>query len=143
MRAEAWRRPPWFGRLLRFGVTGLVATGIHVLVAVTLIAGWRTPPYLANAVAFLTATAFSYAINTLWSFSARMNRRTVWRYACVAALGCVATAAVAGAAQAAHLDYRVGILLVIALVTPVTFAMHSRWTYRASGQQSLQEPSDG
>ena len=57
MRAEAWRRPPWFGRLLRFGATGLVATGIHVLVAVTLIAGWRTPPYLANAVAFLTATA--------------------------------------------------------------------------------------
>ena len=131
MRAEAWRRPPWFGRLLRFGATGLVATGIHVLVAVTLIAGWRTPPYLANAVAFLTATAFSYAINTLWSFSSRMDRSTLGRYLCVAAFGCLATTAIAAAADAAGFDYRIGILLVIALVTPSTFLLHSAWTYRS------------
>jgi putative flippase GtrA len=60
-----------------------------------------------------------------------MNHRTLRRYACVSAFGCAATAAVAGAAAAAKLDYRIGILLVIALVTPLTFGLHSRWTYRA------------
>lgn len=131
MQSEVWRRLPWLGRLLRFGVTGLIATGIHVLVAVTLIARLHTLPYIANPIAFVTATAFSYAANTLWSFSSRMNHRTLRRYACVSAFGCAATAAVAGAAEAAGLDYRTGILLVIALVTPVTFGLHSRWTYRA------------
>jgi len=102
-----------------------------VLVAVTLIARLHTLPYIANPIAFVTATGFSYAANTLWSFSSRMNHRTLRRYACVSAFGCAATAAVAGAAAAAGLDYRIGILLVIALVTPLTFGLHSRWTYRA------------
>ncbi|GAA0259817.1 hypothetical protein GCM10009126_26500 [Rhodanobacter caeni] len=59
-----------------------------------------------------------------------MNHRTLLRYACVAALGCFATMAIAATAESAHLDYRLGILLVIALVTPTTFALHSLWTYR-------------
>jgi putative flippase GtrA len=131
MQSEAWRRPPWLGRLLRFGVNGLIATGIHVVVAVTLIAWLHTFPYVANSIAFLTATGFSYAANTLWSFSSRMHQRTLLRYACVAALGLLATTAIAAAAEAAELDYRIGIALVITLVTPSTFALHSLWTYRS------------
>ncbi|WP_426700419.1 GtrA family protein [Rhodanobacter sp. Col0626] len=118
---------------MRFGFTGLLATGIHVAVAVALITRLGVFPYVANPIAFLTATGFSYATNTLWSFSSRMSHRTLLRYACVAAFGCIATTAVAAAAEAAHLDYRVGILLVIALVTPATFVLHSLWTYRSAG----------
>lgn len=124
--------PHWLPRLLRFGITGLIATAVHVVVAVVLIAGLSVPPYVANPVAFLAATAFSYATNTLWSFASRMDRRTLSRYACVAAFGLLATSAIAAAAEAAGLDYRIGIALVIALVTPSTFALHSVWTYRAS-----------
>ena len=40
--------------------------------------------------------------------------------------------AVAAAAEWAHWDYRLGILLVIVVVTPVTFTLHSLWTYRLS-----------
>jgi putative flippase GtrA len=109
-----------------------MATGIHVVVAVTLIIRLGVFPYLANPIAFLIATGFSYATNTLWSFSSRMNRRTLLRYACVATLGCLATMAVAAAAEIARLDYRLGVLLVIVLVTPTTFALHSLWTYRSA-----------
>lgn len=133
MQSEAWRRPSWLGRLLRFGVTGMIATGIHVLVAVTLIAWLRTPPYIANPIAFVAATAFSYATNTVWSFASRMSRRTLHRYVCVAVFGLLATTAIAAAAEAASLDYRIGIALVIALVTPTTFVLHSAWTYRSIG----------
>lgn len=119
-------------QLMRFGITGLMATGIHVVVAVTLITRLSMFPYVANPVAFLTATGFSYATNTLWSFSSQMSHRTMLRYACVAVLGCLATVAIAAAAEIAHLDYRLGILLVIALVTPTTFVLHSLWTYRSA-----------
>jgi putative flippase GtrA len=123
---------PLFSRLVRFGATGLLTTCIHAAVAVTLIASLDIAPYIANAIAFLTATGFSYATNTLWSFSSQMSHRTLLRYACVATLGCLATMAVAAIAESAHLDYRLGILLVIALVTPITFALHSLWTYRSA-----------
>lgn len=133
MQHENRRLPHWFTRLLRFCITGLIATAIHVIVAVILIAGLRVPPYVANPIAFLAATAFSYATNTLWSFANRVDRRTLSRYACVAAFGLLATTAIAAAAEAAGLDYRIGIALVIALVTPCTFTLHSVWTYRATG----------
>lgn len=131
MQSDAWRRSSWLGRLLRFGVTGLIATGIHVLVAVTLITWLRTPPYIANPIAFIAATAFSYATNTVWSFASRMSRRTLHRYVCVAVFSLLATTAIAAVAEVAGLDYRFGIALVIALVTPTTFALHSAWTYRS------------
>lgn len=117
---------------MRFGITGLMATGIHVVVAVTLITRLSMFPHVANPIAFLTATGFSYATNTLWSFSSRMNHKILLRYASVSLFGCLATITIAAAAEAAHLSYRFGILLVIALVTPITFALHSLWTYRST-----------
>jgi len=131
MQHEATAQPRWFIRLLRFGITGVIATGIHVMVAAALIAKLHVLPYVANPIAFLIATAFSYATNTMWSFASRLDRRTLRRYVCVAAFGLLATAAIAAVAEAAGLDYRIGIVLVIALVTPGTFVLHSVWTYRA------------
>lgn len=124
-------RPAWFRRLFRFGLTGLVATAIHVVVAITLITELGALPYVANPIAFLIATGFSYASNTLWSFSSQISHRTLWPYASVSALSCLATAAISAAAEAARLDYRIGILLVIVIVTPTNFALHTLWTYRS------------
>lgn len=131
MCVELTRYREHLPRLLRFGVTGVLATAIHVTVATTLIAGFGVPPYIGNAVAFLVATTVSYLINTQWSFASRLSRRTLRRYIAVAALGCLLTVAVSGAAQLAGLDYRIGILLVIMLVTPITFVLHNVWTYRS------------
>lgn len=130
MLNEARLPPRWRVRLLRFSITGVITTGIHVVIAGTLIAGLHVLPYLANPIAFLAATMFSFGANTLWSFTSRMDRRTLRRYACVAALGFILTTAIAAAAEAARLDYRIGIMLVIALVTPTTFTLHNFWTYR-------------
>jgi putative flippase GtrA len=115
---------------MRFGTTGVLATAVHVVVAVSFISQFGVRPYIANPIAFLIATSFSYAINTLWSFSSRMSHRTLWRYATVSVVVCVATMAIAAAAEQARWDYRIGIMLVIVLVTPTTFTLHSLWTYR-------------
>ncbi len=111
-------------------MTGVAATIIHVAVATVLITKLATATYIANPIAFVIATCFSYATNTLWSFTRRMSRRTLWRYVGVSVVSLLATAAVSAAADAAHLDYRIGIALVILIVTPMNFALHSLWTYR-------------
>lgn len=117
-------------RLSKFGVTGVVATVIHVVVAMVVITKLAVAPYIANPIAFLIATGFSYAANTLWSFSSQMSHRTLWRYLGVSAFACLATAAISAAAESAQLDFRAGIVLVIVIVTPMNFALHSLWTYR-------------
>lgn len=109
----------------------MLATAIHVAIAMLLITRLALAPYIANPIAFVVATCFAYTTNTLWSFASQMSHRTLWRYVGVSALGCLATAVVSALADAAHLDYRIGIALVIVVVTPMNFTMHSLWTYRS------------
>ncbi|MGN5478970.1 GtrA family protein [Cupriavidus basilensis] len=76
-----------FRQVARFLVAGASSTGVHVAVAATLISVMGTSPVTANGVAFLCATACSYLLNTLWSFSSRLRHRTLGRFAAVSLLG--------------------------------------------------------
>lgn len=114
----------------RFAVSGLLATGLHVLIAVSFIRLILPSPMLANGVAFATATVFSYLINTLWSFSSRLHGKNLRRFVVVSALGCLLSVVVSGLAQHYGLPYGLGIVLVVLSVPPATFLLHSFWTYR-------------
>ncbi len=76
-------------RALRFVLTGVGNTAVHAMVAMALIIIVGVSAGLANACAFLTATAVSYAINTLWSFGARPTRDNAFKYGIVTAVGFV------------------------------------------------------
>ena len=124
--------PQQWRRLVRFAITGAFATAVHVLIAVGFLRHVAPAPALANGVAFIGATACSYAINTLWSFSRRPQAAQALRYIVVSVAGCLLAMAVSGAAEAFGLPYAIGIAFVVALVTPVTFTLHNLWTYRTA-----------
>jgi putative flippase GtrA len=117
-------------RGLRFAVTGLFVTALHVLVAVLLINFVVAYPPLANGGAFAVATVVSYVINTTWSFSARLHGRTLLRFLLVSAGGFLLAMFVAWAAQMAGLHYLLGIGAVALTVPAFTFVLHNFWTYR-------------
>lgn len=117
-------------KLLRFGVSGLIATGLHAVVAMTLIKKANASPVLANAVAFSCATAVSYLMNTLWSFSAPLELRNVWRFGVVSTMGLGLTALVSTSVQLAGGGPWSGIAAVVCVVPPATFAAHRAWTYQ-------------
>ena len=117
-------------QLRRFAVTGLLATGVHVAVAALLIElAQRSPPF-ANGAAFLVATAFSYALNTLWSFEASPGARSLARFAVVSCVGWTLAVLLSTLAERLGLHYLLGIGLVVTGVPPVTFLLHRYWTYR-------------
>lgn len=117
-------------RLIRFGVCGLSATGLHVGVAVVLISHIGASQFLANTVAFACATCWSYLVNTLWSFSSSLRVRNVWRFITVSLGGAALTGLVSYLAQVAGAGPWIGIAMVICAVTPLSFVTHRRWTYR-------------
>jgi putative flippase GtrA len=117
-------------KLIRFGVSGVLATGLHVAIALSLINGWATSAPLANSVAFAGATVWSYLANTLWSFSSRPDLRNACRFAVVALGGMSLTALVAALAQRAGAAPLVGIGAVVSVVPGFTFVAHRYWTYR-------------
>lgn len=118
-------------RIFRFGVSGVLVTGVHFLIAVLLIKGARLPPSGANGLAFTAATGLSYLLNTLWSFSGTLRGRTLLRFLLVAAFGLLLTMAVSWTAQQLGLNYLLGIVAVAVTVPAASFLLHNTWTYRA------------
>ena len=76
------------------------------------------------------ATAFSYVVNTLWSFSTEMNRRNFQRFIVVAAIGLFAAMALARLAELIGLPPLGGVVLVECVMPFVNFGLHAFWTYR-------------
>jgi putative flippase GtrA len=117
-------------RALRFGVTGIGVTLLHVVVATGLIEMASLRPAWANGAAFIVATLTSYLFNTLWSFSQTPAPANLSRFVAVSLLGLGIAMAVSGAAEIVGLPYWLGIAGVVLTVPPTTFLLHAFWTYR-------------
>lgn len=115
---------------IKFAVTGVGSTLIHVAVATILISMLNSSTQIGNGIAFVLATSFSYAVNTLWSFSNTLNRRTALRFIITSFGGLILTVLISTAAEMLGLDYRIGIALVVASVPIYSYLAHSLWTYR-------------
>ena len=85
-----WSRAGWNGVLgegFRFGLVGLLATGVHLAVGLLLLRA-GLPPLLANTFGFVTALSVSLAGHHWFTFaSAAPFRRTAPRFALIALLG--------------------------------------------------------
>ena len=121
---------PVVTKVQRFTVTGILTTGLHVITAVVLIEQLAATPSMANGIAFILATIFSYSLNTLWSFSSRPQRKNSIRFVLVSLIGAGVAVIVSDLASQYALDYLIGILMVVTTVPPITFILHNFWTYR-------------
>lgn len=117
-------------RVFRFGVSGVVATGVHVAIATALISGASASQVKANGVAFVCANVCSYLLNALWSFSAKPGRANFVRFYTVSLLGLAITLAISWCAQTLGVNYWGGLAAILSTVPPLTFVLHRHWTFR-------------
>lgn len=121
-------------RIFRFAITGIFVTLVHIVVATLWILWVNHEPSLANAIAFIVATLFSFVINTFWSFSSAISTLILMKYVTVALVGLFLSAGVAWAVDQMGFSYPYGIAAVVCVIPPVNFAMHHFWTYRIRDQ---------
>ena len=115
---------------LRFGLSGLFVTGLHVVMAAGLINLASLKPAIANGVAYVIATITSYTINTLWSFKSTPIIGNLLRFLAVSISGLLLTMLITGIIDRLGFSYWLGIAVVVLLVPPLTFLLHRNWTYR-------------
>jgi len=116
--------------LVRFAVTGVGATAIHVVVVAFLIELFNTDVGIANSVAFVIATCFSYTVNTYWSFSTVTSRRNAIRFVTASLGGLLLTYVISKFADSLGLHYLLGIAMVVVIVPFYTYLAHRFWTYK-------------
>ena len=116
---------------------GLGATAVHVVIAATLIGTHMMPPALGNAIAFVVANLFSYFSQSAYVF--RQQPRTVqyWRFLCVSLVGLALVAAISTGLEVLGGHYLAGIAAVVLVLPIVTFGLHSLWTFRNRGEETL------
>jgi putative flippase GtrA len=117
-------------RVLRFGVTGCLATALHILIAFAWMQLERPSASAANAVAYGTATVFTYFTHTLWSFSAQIKTQSLLKFLTVTLAGLAISAGLAGYVDWLGYPYGYGIALVVCVIPPLNFVAHHFWTYK-------------
>ena len=115
---------------LRFGVTGLLVTAIHVSIATVCLHFLLPTSSIANGIAFVISTIISYLINTTWSFSTPIHKRNLIRFGIVSCIGLFFAMTISGAAQYYGLPHAYGIFFVICTIPLLNFLLHNYWTYR-------------
>ncbi|MGR9072608.1 MAG: GtrA family protein [Gammaproteobacteria bacterium] len=113
----------------KFGAVGLVATIVHISIAIIMIRFWQCNLFQANIAAYSVAMLFSFVFNSRWSFNRQLSTSLFLRFF-------TANSAVLGVIMGGSLfltyfrtDPVVGTFL-IALCSPlVSFTAHKFWTY--------------
>jgi putative flippase GtrA len=121
--------------VLRFAVSGGLATATHVLVFVLLVEWLAVRPVLAAAPAFMVALFVSYGMNYHWTFSASgLHRVLLPRFVVVALLGLALNLGITYAVvDVAHYWYGYALLMVVLLVPLVTFLLSKFWVFKEQG----------
>lgn len=116
--------------LIKFGITGVAATAIHVIVVSPLILVAEFSAGIANGIAFVVATFFSSFVNTKWSFKKQFSVKVTLRFWSVAVLGCILAVLIADLIEELGFHYLVGVAAVSTLVPIISYLLHRYYTYR-------------
>lgn len=118
----------------RFIVTGVLATALHAMTVMAMVSSITPAPsqVIANGCAFLLANVFSYVTNSLWSFAAPLHGKNYAKFLTVSGIGFVGTLLVAWVAESMGLSPAAGIVLVVCIMTPISFTLHRGWTFRGA-----------
>jgi len=122
--------------LLRFAVSGGLATVMHVGVFVFLVEWFALRPVLAATPAFVFALFVSYGMNYHWTFSASSpHRRMLPRFIMVALLGLALNLGITYAVvDVGHYWYGYALLLIIFFVPLMTFFLSKFWVFNEQGK---------
>ena len=117
--------------LIRFGITGALATATHVVVFVLLVEWLHLRPVWAAAPAFLAAVGVSYGLNYRWTFAAEGPHRVMApRFMLVALAGLALNLGITWLiVDLALLWYGYALMTVIAVVPLLTYLLSRFWVF--------------
>ena len=119
--------------LIRFGLTGILATLTHSVVFICLIELFGIRPLYATVPAFLSALLVSYLLNYRWTFDASgPHQRMLPRYTLVSITGLGLNLLITyWVVDVLRGDYLWALLLVIVTVPVMTFLLSKLWVFRS------------
>ena len=117
-------------RIGRFALIGVLNTGVHLAVVISLVELLHVFPVWANGAAFVCANLFSFWANSRWSFKRRMSRARYIRFLSVSLLSLFATLGLTSLGEMLNLYYLVSVFVTMFTLPAVTYLAHRLWTFK-------------
>ncbi len=114
-------------RIVRYGLTGGIATLIHFGLALGLLAQWPHAFALANFFGFSLAFVFSYSVQTCWVFENKLCLGNALRFLLVQLTALCLSVWLSSQLSQFHNIIKVSV--VILLLPALTFVIHRFWTF--------------
>lgn len=117
------------GEVVRFILVGAAASGTHFAIGLALNQLAHVVAWQANIVAFLGALGVSYLGNTLFTFGVEARRAGAFArfFAMSAAAFALNQGLVWTLTGPAHWPYWAALMVVLAVVPPITFLVSKHW----------------
>lgn len=119
--------------MLRFGASGVAASGTHYASYLALVLAAGLPPVPSTVIGFCCGTVVSYALNARFTFAARTTPGTFARFWIVTLLGGGVNTGLVALGVAAGMHFAVAGVLGIVVGAAFNFVGHRAWTFRAPG----------
>ena len=123
----------------RFGLVGITATGVHVLVVWLLLLQTALPTLVANMFAFLTAFGISFSGNYIWTF--RMPGqpcKAIRRFLLISIIAfALNNLLLTGLLHVRWLTPIASAIASIAVIPPITFFASRLWGFRVQHRNSV------
>jgi putative flippase GtrA len=127
-----------FWRIVRFGIVGVAAAGLHYLVVIGLVELMSMQPLTANLIGFSTSVWISYFGHRHWTFGAHTTTSTntsMRRFLMTAILGFgVNELLFYLLLHFLPLPYYVSLIIVDAIVAIMTYALSHLWAFRVQSE---------
>jgi len=117
--------------LIRFGITGVLATLTHVAVFVALVEWLHLQPLYAAVPSFLAAVGVSYSLNYRWTFTADGPHQVMLpRFVLVALVGLGLNLLITWlVVDVARYWYGYALILIVTLVPLMTYLLSRFWVF--------------
>lgn len=116
-------------QLVRFAVVGVLNTALHLAVVAILTQLFGASQLIANSVAYLAASSFSFVVNSIWSFQTRPQAHRYIRFQVVGLLGLAVCAFFGYLGDTFGWHYVIAVLLSGCVLPLITFLAHRFYTY--------------
>jgi putative flippase GtrA len=121
--------PSKYHEFIRFGLVGIVNTGVHAGIVIALMETLAPPAYVANGIAFMFANVMSYCINSRFTFRTAISFRGYRKFLLVSLLSLALTLAITSLAEYSGLHYGIGLVLVICVVPVLNYLVMKLWAF--------------
>lgn len=122
---------PMLAQIVRFGVVGLIAAGIHFTTVVSVVQLTGMKPLLANVFGFMVSFQMSYWGHRKWTFheTETLHREALPKLLCVQLINFAANESLFYVFLSLHLPYPVALLIVLTVLPVFTFISSKWWVF--------------